>query len=373
VVRPVASRFSVTLGYRQKPRSARLRNYIHRGIDYGCPTGTPVVATTAGTVVHAARGGGYGSAFGIHVVIRSGNIWHLYGHLSAELVSVGQHVNAGQQIGRSGATGNVTGAHLHYQECTQPPSAYKSDRAPRFIDAAGATVTDPVTVFDVSFWAQAAARWFGVPWANRAKGIAKEIQGDEAGSEASVHAFTEVYGEDQAATIADALPGFQRVPGRAGLELFYDASKWAQTREAKSYASGVQGRYALVVHLTRKTTGEHVAFVVTHGPVTYNNLKARFGAFLGRLLADIDGPVVLCGDFNRNTKSPRTEVERLGYRTMREQAAVANEGAYEFPSKRWNLSDIYTIPSQVRITGGEIDLTSSLLSDHRRLEARCVR
>ena len=57
---------------------------------------------------------------------------------------------------------------------------------------------------------------------------------------------------------------------------------------------------------------------------------------------------------------------------MRHQAAIANEGAYEFPSKKWNLSDIYTIPAKARITGGQVDLTPARLSDHRRLEARVV-
>lgn len=368
MVRPVAPVHPVTLGYRQKMRSRP--NYIHRGIDYGCPTGTPVVATIAGTVAYAGHGGGYGPAYGTQVIIRTGNVWHLYAHLSAVRVKAGATVAAGQLVGLSGATGNVTGPHLHLQENTQPPPAYTSDRSPRFIDAGGKP--DAATVFDISFWAQAAPRWFGVPWSDRADDIAAEIRGNEPGSEASVHAFTEVYGEDQAATIADALPGFTRVPGRAGLELFYDASKWEPERPPANYSSGVQGRYALVVHLIRKTTGDHVAFVVTHGPVTFNNLKARFGAFLARLLADIDGPVVLAGDFNRNSKSPRTEVEKLGYRTMRAQAAIANESVAEFPSKGWNLSDIYTIPSQARITGGQVDVTSPRLSDHRRLEARVV-
>lgn len=147
MVRPVASKYGVTLGYRQKANFDP--NYIHRGIDYGCPTGTPVVATTAGKVIHASRGGGYGSAFGIHVVIRTGDIWHLYGHLSAELVSVGQAVAAGQRIGTSGASGNVTGAHLHYAEFTQPPAAYKSDRKPQFIDVPVGTIDkmDPANYY----------------------------------------------------------------------------------------------------------------------------------------------------------------------------------------------------------------------------------
>lgn len=371
MVRPVSAKFGVTLGYRQKARFNP--RYIHRGIDFGCPTGTPVVATTGGTVVHAGRGG-YGSAFGIHVVIKTSQTWHLYGHLSSEAVAVGQKVTAGQFLGRSGATGNVTGEHLHYAEFTEGPAAYMSDRAPRFIDAAGGPAMP--TVFDISFWGQAAPRWFGVPWAPRAKGIAAEIIGNETGTEASIHAFTEVYGGDQVKTITDALVGFDRAlkpsGGPAGLELFYDASKWTEERPAKAYPSGVQGRWALVVHLRRTTTGQHVAVVLTHGPVQSNSLKAAFGKWLARLVSQIDGPVVVCGDFNRNSKSPRTEIEALGYRTMPVQAAIANEGAAEFPSKGWNLSDIYTIPSQARITGGEIDLTPAKLSDHRRIEARVV-
>lgn len=373
MVRPVSTRFPVTLGYRQRANFDP--NYIHRGVDYGCPTGTPVVATTAGTVVYAGRGGGYGPAFGIHVVIETGNTWHLYGHLSAENVYAGQSVNGGQRIGLSGATGNVTGAHLHYSEFTQPPAAYKSDRSPRFIDASATGVpTTAPTTFDVSFWNVASPRWF-TAWRPRVAGITAEIRGDELGTEASVHGFAEVYTEEQAADLQRALgPMFTRVSGHAGLELFYDMTKWALERTvfAGGYFSRIQGRYALVVHLRRKSTGQHVAFVLTHGPVQFNTLKAAFGRWLAKLLKDIDGPIVLLGDFNRNTKSPRTEVEAIGYRTMRAQAAIANESLDEFPSEGWNLSDIYTIPAKARITGGEIDPTAARLSDHRRIEARVV-
>lgn len=135
MVRPVPASAPVTLGYRQRMRSRPL--YIHRGIDYGAHAGTPVVATRAGVVVYAGdarkHGGGYGSSYGIQVVVRVGNIWCLYAHLSQELVDIGQIVKTGQLLGKSGATGNVTGPHLHYQENTQAPAAYKSDRAPQFI------------------------------------------------------------------------------------------------------------------------------------------------------------------------------------------------------------------------------------------------
>jgi hypothetical protein len=67
------------------------------------------------------------------VVVRVGDVWCLYAHLSQELVDIGQTVRTGEKIGRTGATGNVTGPHLHYQENTQPPAQYRSDRAPQFV------------------------------------------------------------------------------------------------------------------------------------------------------------------------------------------------------------------------------------------------
>ncbi len=145
MVRPVAPNHPVSLGYRQRMSSRP--SYIHRGIDYACPTGTIVVATKAGTVVYAGRGGGYGPAFGIHVVIRTGNIWHLYAHLSLEQVNVGQKIATGQRIALSGATGNVTGAHLHYQENTEGPPAYRSDRRPEFIYWTEPVVAYPADIF----------------------------------------------------------------------------------------------------------------------------------------------------------------------------------------------------------------------------------
>jgi endonuclease/exonuclease/phosphatase family metal-dependent hydrolase len=105
----------------------------------------------------------------------------------------------------------------------------------------------------------------------------------------------------------------------------------------------------------------------------YDSLKSKFGSWLAKLLTQIDGPIVLMGDFNRSvdSKSPRSNIRNLGYRGMREQAVISNEGVKEFPSKGWNLSDIYTIPSgPADVTGGEVDLTPSAASDHRRLEAR---
>ncbi|MFF7236309.1 transglycosylase family protein [Streptomyces collinus] len=89
----------------------------HTGIDFLVPTGTSVQAAAAGHVVAA----GWGGSYGYQVVIRHANgRYTQYGHLSAISVRAGQSVSAGQRIGRSGATGNVTGPHLHFEVRTGP-------------------------------------------------------------------------------------------------------------------------------------------------------------------------------------------------------------------------------------------------------------
>ncbi|GHD87731.1 M23 family metallopeptidase [Streptomyces naganishii] len=97
----------------------------HTGVDFVVPTGTPVKAVGAGTVVSA----GWGGAYGNQVVIRlADGHYAQYGHLSALSVSAGQSVTEGQRVGLSGATGNVTGPHLHFEIRTSPD--YGSDVDP---------------------------------------------------------------------------------------------------------------------------------------------------------------------------------------------------------------------------------------------------
>ncbi|MFE0805132.1 M23 family metallopeptidase [Streptomyces sp. NPDC058812] len=97
----------------------------HTGIDFHASSGTSVHAVGVGTVVEA----GWGGAYGNQVVIKMHDgTYTQYGHLSSVGVSVGQAVVPGQQIGLSGATGNVTGPHLHFEARTSPE--YGSDMDP---------------------------------------------------------------------------------------------------------------------------------------------------------------------------------------------------------------------------------------------------
>ena len=86
----------------------------HLGVDYGAPTGTPVIAVANGTVVSAERSGGSGNM----VRLRHTNGYETYYlHLSsfAKATRRGARVVQGQMIGRVGSTGLSTGPHLDFR------------------------------------------------------------------------------------------------------------------------------------------------------------------------------------------------------------------------------------------------------------------
>ena len=84
---------------------------VHRGIDIPCPSGSEVLASNSGTVIHAGVYGTGGNA----VLIDCGDgMVNYYYHLSRYNVSEGDTVQAGDVIAFSGNTGNSTGPHLHF-------------------------------------------------------------------------------------------------------------------------------------------------------------------------------------------------------------------------------------------------------------------
>ncbi len=85
----------------------------HKGHDYAAPSGTPIYAAAAGTVIIA----GYSNSAGYWVVIDHGNgLTTKYMHMcSSPYVSAGEKVGKGQHIGGVGTTGQSTGNHLHFQ------------------------------------------------------------------------------------------------------------------------------------------------------------------------------------------------------------------------------------------------------------------
>lgn len=83
----------------------------HSGVDFPSSTGTPVHATQSGQVALAEELFFSGNT----VVVDHGlGIYTFYGHLSEIAVKAGDEVQAGQVLGKVGATGRVTGPHLHW-------------------------------------------------------------------------------------------------------------------------------------------------------------------------------------------------------------------------------------------------------------------
>lgn len=95
---------------RLHPVTGRVRP--HNGIDYAASTGTPVMSSADGKVIKA----GYNHLNGNYIFVQHGERYTTkYLHLSRKHVRTGDRVKQGQVIGRVGATGRVTGAHLHYE------------------------------------------------------------------------------------------------------------------------------------------------------------------------------------------------------------------------------------------------------------------
>lgn len=88
----------------------------HRGMDIAGAWGTPVVAAESGTVIAANDYDSWGDSWGYYVLIyHNGTFTTRYAHLSSLAVVNGQQVSQGDVVGYEGATGNVTGPHLHFE------------------------------------------------------------------------------------------------------------------------------------------------------------------------------------------------------------------------------------------------------------------
>jgi len=106
------ARLSSYYGKRKHPVLGYTR--MHKGLDFSAPTGTPIMAAGDGIVERASRYGAYGN----YVRIRhNGTYKTAYAHLSkyGRGIKSGKRVKQGQIIGYVGATGRVTGRHLHYE------------------------------------------------------------------------------------------------------------------------------------------------------------------------------------------------------------------------------------------------------------------
>lgn len=108
-IMPTTGVVSSDYGFRRDPFTRRIR--MHKGIDICNARGTVVVATGAGTVIHAGWMKGYGYA----VEVRNGRVTTLYGHLCTIGVYVGEKIRRGQPVGCMGDSGRARGVNTHYE------------------------------------------------------------------------------------------------------------------------------------------------------------------------------------------------------------------------------------------------------------------
>lgn len=106
---PIESDITSSFG-NQRMFNGQLKGF-HRGTDFRAPAGKPIMAANTGIVKLAKELFFSGNL----VIIDHGTgVFSLYAHLSRIDVNVGQHIEKGQKIGLSGASGRVSGPHLHW-------------------------------------------------------------------------------------------------------------------------------------------------------------------------------------------------------------------------------------------------------------------
>ncbi|WP_299672707.1 peptidoglycan DD-metalloendopeptidase family protein [uncultured Polaribacter sp.] len=111
---PIKFQYRISSRYNLKRRIAYYGNRIkpHRGTDFAANIGTPILATSSGTVVASAKRGGNGN----YVKIKHNSTYSTqYLHMKKRMVKKGQYVKQGQVIGTVGMTGNTGGPHVCYR------------------------------------------------------------------------------------------------------------------------------------------------------------------------------------------------------------------------------------------------------------------
>lgn len=109
---PSPGYYKITSPYGYRTHPILKKKKLHTGIDIAVPSGTTIIAANSGTVIYSGYNGGYGNTV---IIDHGGKISTLYAHNSKLLVKVGDKVEKGQAVTKSGSTGLSTGPHLHFE------------------------------------------------------------------------------------------------------------------------------------------------------------------------------------------------------------------------------------------------------------------
>ena len=106
---PASGAISSEFGTREVTSS--VMTAYHKGIDIAADSGSGICSSTDGEVIISK----YSPSYGNYVMVQNNEVKTVYAHCSELLVNVGDKVTKGQEIAKVGSTGDVTGAHLHFE------------------------------------------------------------------------------------------------------------------------------------------------------------------------------------------------------------------------------------------------------------------
>lgn len=109
---PLRGNFRLTSKFGPRNTGISGASSYHRGIDLAAPSGTPIYASMAGTVIKSGSASGYGLVIYIN---HANGVQTRYGHCSKLLVKNGAKVKQGDLIALVGSTGVSSGPHVHFE------------------------------------------------------------------------------------------------------------------------------------------------------------------------------------------------------------------------------------------------------------------
>jgi len=128
---PAQGKVTSPFGHRAAPKAGASTE--HNGVDIAVPVGSPVEAPSAGKVVKVWNDTAHGGGLSVQID-HGGGVITGYAHLASQDVKEGDTIQAGQVIGKSGATGNATGPNLHWTMRVNgkavDPISYRPPQAP---------------------------------------------------------------------------------------------------------------------------------------------------------------------------------------------------------------------------------------------------